>query len=38
MVNMEGHERKMPVNLSDGMRKRTASARAIISPPQVILI
>lgn len=37
MVNMQGHEKKMPVNLSGGMRKRTALARAIISPPQVIL-
>ena len=37
MVNMSGHEKKMPVNLSGGMRKRTALARAIISPPQVIL-
>jgi len=37
MVNMNGHERKMPVNLSGGMRKRVALARAIISPPQVIL-
>ncbi|HRJ72869.1 MAG TPA: ATP-binding cassette domain-containing protein, partial [Terrimicrobiaceae bacterium] len=37
MVNMGGHEKKMPVNLSGGMRKRVALARAIISPPQVIL-
>jgi phospholipid/cholesterol/gamma-HCH transport system ATP-binding protein len=37
MVNMTGHERKMPVNLSGGMRKRVALARAIISPPDVIL-
>lgn len=37
LVNMNGHERKMPVNLSGGMRKRVALARAIISPPQVIL-
>jgi len=34
---MSGHETKMPVNLSGGMRKRVALARAIISPPQVIL-
>ena len=37
MVNMTGHERKMPVNLSGGMRKRVALARAIISPPDVLL-
>lgn len=37
MVNMTGHEHKMPGNLSGGMRKRVALARAIISPPDVIL-
>jgi phospholipid/cholesterol/gamma-HCH transport system ATP-binding protein len=37
LVNMEGHDTKMPVNLSGGMRKRVALARAIISTPQVIL-
>lgn len=37
MVNMVGHDTKMPVNLSGGMRKRVALARAIISPPDVIL-
>jgi phospholipid/cholesterol/gamma-HCH transport system ATP-binding protein len=37
MVNMRGHDKKMPVNLSGGMRKRVALARAIISPPDVIL-
>ncbi|MFZ4777669.1 MAG: ABC transporter ATP-binding protein [Terrimicrobiaceae bacterium] len=37
MVNMTGHEHKMPVNLSGGMRKRVALARAIIFPPDVIL-
>lgn len=37
LVNMEGHDQKMPVNLSGGMRKRVALARAIISPPQIIL-
>ncbi|MFY8269442.1 MAG: ABC transporter ATP-binding protein [Terrimicrobiaceae bacterium] len=37
MVNMSGHDKKMPVNLSGGMRKRVALARAIISPPAVIL-
>lgn len=37
LVNMEGHDLKMPVNLSGGMRKRVALARAIICTPQVIL-
>lgn len=37
MVNMAGHDHKMPVNLSGGMRKRVALARAIISPPDVLL-
>ncbi len=37
LVNMTGHEHKMPVNLSGGMRKRVALARAIVSPPDVIL-
>lgn len=37
LVNMTGHDHKMPVNLSGGMRKRVALARAIISPPDVIL-
>ena len=36
-VRMNGHDRKMPVNLSGGMRKRVALARAIISSPQVVL-
>lgn len=37
LVNMGGHGNKMPVNLSGGMRKRVALARAIISTPQVVL-
>jgi phospholipid/cholesterol/gamma-HCH transport system ATP-binding protein len=37
LVNMQGHNTKMPVNLSGGMRKRVALARAIISTPQIIL-
>lgn len=36
-VNMTGHGHKMPVNLSGGMRKRVALARAIVSPPDVLL-
>ncbi len=37
LVNMSGHNHKLPVDLSGGMRKRVALARAVISPPQVIL-
>lgn len=37
LVNMIGHDGKVPVDLSGGMRKRVALARAIISPPSVIL-
>src|SRR5438045_2615751 len=37
LVNMIGHDGKVPVALSGGMRKRVALARAIISPPSVIL-
>ena len=37
LVNMTGHDGKMPINLSGGMRKRVALARAIISPPSIIL-
>jgi phospholipid/cholesterol/gamma-HCH transport system ATP-binding protein len=37
LVNMSGHDTKMPVNLSGGMRKRVALARAVVSPPAVIL-
>jgi phospholipid/cholesterol/gamma-HCH transport system ATP-binding protein len=36
-VNLAGSEDKMPNNLSGGMRKRVALARAIVSPPDVIL-
>lgn len=37
LVSLQGHEYKMPVNLSGGMRKRVALARAIISEPACIL-
>src|SRR3990167_322779 len=37
LVSLSGQEEKMPVNLSGGMRKRTALARAIISEPTCIL-
>lgn len=37
LVSLEGQETKMPVNLSGGMRKRAALARAIISEPSCIL-
>ncbi|MGD9895867.1 MAG: ABC transporter ATP-binding protein [Candidatus Methylacidiphilaceae bacterium] len=34
---LQGHEKKMPAELSGGMRKRVALARAIISRPKLIL-
>lgn len=37
LVSLEGQEKKMPVNLSGGMRKRASLARAIISEPSCIL-
>jgi len=37
IVNMLGHEHKMPAELSGGMRKRVALARAVICVPQVLL-
>jgi phospholipid/cholesterol/gamma-HCH transport system ATP-binding protein len=37
VVELEGQQKKMPVSLSGGMRKRVALARAIISRPQCIL-
>ena len=37
LVSLAGQEEKMPVNLSGGMRKRAALARAIISQPACIL-
>lgn len=37
MVNLAGQQEKMPVNLSGGMRKRVALARALISEPRCML-
>lgn len=37
MVDLVGQEQKMPVNLSGGMRKRVALARALIGQPRCML-
>jgi phospholipid/cholesterol/gamma-HCH transport system ATP-binding protein len=37
MVNLHGQQKKMPVNLSGGMRKRVALARALINEPRCML-
>jgi phospholipid/cholesterol/gamma-HCH transport system ATP-binding protein len=37
MVDLAGHEAKMPVNLSGGMRKRVALARAMVNQPRCML-
>ena len=37
MVGLEGTERKMPSELSGGMRKRAALARLIVYRPQIIM-
>jgi phospholipid/cholesterol/gamma-HCH transport system ATP-binding protein len=37
LVSLQGQEQKMPSNLSGGMRKRAALARAVISEPACIL-
>jgi phospholipid/cholesterol/gamma-HCH transport system ATP-binding protein len=37
VIELKGQEKKMPVNLSGGMKKRVGLARAIISRPSCIL-
>ena len=37
LVNLEDHINKMPVDLSGGMRKRVALARAMITHPELML-
>lgn len=37
LVELEGQENKMPVNLSGGMRKRVGLARAIVTEPCCVL-
>lgn len=37
MVDLSGQQHKMPVNLSGGMRKRVALARALINEPRCML-
>ena len=37
VIELEGQEKKMPVNLSGGMKKRVGLARAIINRPACIL-
>ena len=37
VVDLEKHMDKMPINISGGMRKRVALARAIVTTPQGIL-
>lgn len=37
VVDLTGHEKKMPVNISGGMKKRVALARVIINRPACVL-
>lgn len=37
VVDLTGHEKKMPVNISGGMKKRVALARVIVSRPMCVL-
>jgi phospholipid/cholesterol/gamma-HCH transport system ATP-binding protein len=37
VVELEGHEHKLPVNISGGMKKRVALARSIIQRPSCVL-
>ena len=37
VIELEGHEDKMPVNLSGGMKKRVGLARSIIRQPSCVL-
>jgi phospholipid/cholesterol/gamma-HCH transport system ATP-binding protein len=37
VIEMEGQQRKMPVNLSGGMKKRVGLARSIIRRPSCVL-